>query len=115
MNYANLVPLLIAAALAVGCEDTSTSSGGSTAPKSEATAAPAAAALPTNLRLASAPAEAKGVAAVKTSAKDGDRVVLRGVVAGRSEPIAANRAIVTLLDAGIATCDKNPADGCRTP
>lgn len=71
--------------------------------------------LPSNLRLASAPADAKGVAETRTSAKNGQRVIVRGVVAGRAEPIAANRAILTLLDSSIKTCDANPSDSCKTP
>lgn len=68
-----------------------------------------------SLRLAEAPGGARGVVETKNSVEDGQRVVVVGVVAGRKEPIAENRAILTLLDAGVATCDRNPADGCTTP
>ena len=108
-----LIASVLAAAVAVGCDDkpavttVATQSAGATATEM--------AALPGNLRLAAAPADAKEVAAVKSAVKDGDRVVIRGVVAGRADPIAENRAILTLLDASVQTCDKNPADGCKTP
>lgn len=74
-----------------------------------------AAALPANLQLDAPPEGAKDVAPARASMKDGDRVVIEGVVGGRVDPIAANRAILTLLDVGIATCDKTPSDGCKTP
>jgi hypothetical protein len=70
--------------------------------------------LPAGLIAATAPAGAKGVIEVKGSAKDGDDVVVRGVVGGREDPVAANQAILTLLDAGVTTCDKMD-DGCKTP
>jgi hypothetical protein len=102
---------IIAAALAVGCDDksaaTAQGTGGATA-----NAAPA---LPANLRLAASPADAKEIAAVKSSVKDGDKIVVSGVVAGRGDPIAENRAILTLLDTSVRTCDKNPDEGCKTP
>ena len=55
------------------------------------------------------------LAAAKKSAKVGDEIVIRGRVAGQKDPIAPNRAIVTLLDSGIKTCEKNPGDSCPTP
>lgn len=108
--------VLSAAIFTVGCDDKSSGAKSET-PKADATAAaaPAGASLPANLRLTAAPADAKEVAAAKTTVKDGDRVVIQGVVAGRADPVAENRAILTLLDFGIKTCDKNPADGCKTP
>lgn len=111
MMHRILSAAVISVALLAGCDEQKTTT----------TAAPAAApteasaALPANLRLAAAPADAKGVAEAKAGAKDGQRVVVRGVVAGRVEPIAANRAILTLLDSSIKTCDANPGDSCKTP
>ena len=108
--------VLSAAVLTVGCDDKSNGAK-SEALKAETSkaAAPSAASLPASLRLSAAPADVKEVAAAKSAVKDGDRVVIQGVVAGRADPIAENRAILTLLDSGIKTCDKNPADGCKTP
>ncbi|HEV7302063.1 MAG TPA: hypothetical protein VGN72_22190 [Tepidisphaeraceae bacterium] len=113
-NRSLAATLVLTAALFAGCDDapSTNSNTGTPLPSAGATEA---AALPSNLRLTSAPAGATDITAAKASVKDGDRVVIRGVVAGRVDPIAENRAIVTLLDAGIATCDKNPSDGCRTP
>lgn len=100
------------ALLMAGCDNASTTS--SDAPPTPASSA-SSDALPTNLSLAAAPSEATGVAAMKASVKDGDRVVVTGIVGGRAEPIADRRAILTLLDAAVPTCDKNPEDGCKTP
>jgi hypothetical protein len=74
-------------------------------------------AVPAALVLASQPADAKDVKAVKQGAKPGDAVVLRGVIGGRAEPIAANRAILTVIDPSIQTCDKMGGgdDHCKTP
>lgn len=119
-----IVPALLIAFLSTGCDDSSSSSSSSSAPANAPTGAstngaanatPPGGMLPVDLRLTSAPTGAKEVAELKQAVKDGDQVVVRGVVAGRAEPIATNRAILTLLDTAIKTCDKNPADGCKTP
>ena len=74
-------------------------------------------AVPAALVLASAPADAKDVKAAKANLKPGDEVVLRGVIGGRVDPIAANRAIMTVIDPSIQTCDKMEGgdDHCKTP
>jgi hypothetical protein len=72
-------------------------------------------ALPTDLFVTSAPQGAADLLAVKGSAQDGQSVVLKGVVAGQKEPLAANRAIMTVADASLPTCDKSPMDKCPTP
>jgi hypothetical protein len=98
----------VASFLAIGCEE-SQPQASQTAP------AAGAAALPADLFVATAPAGGTDVAALKASAKDGERVVVRGVVGGRTDPIAENRAVVTLLDPSIKTCDQTPGDKCTTP
>lgn len=111
MTQHTLFASLLAVAVVIGCDDQPTP----TATRSDTGTATAPAALPGNLRLAAAPADAKEIGVLKTALKDGDRVVVRGVVGGREEPIAENRAILTLLDTAVKTCDKNPADECKTP
>ena len=100
--------LVVAGLIVAGCEKQSES-----APKAQAVS------LPANLVLASAPADAKTIKEVKSTAKDGDEVVMRGVIAGRKDPIAENRAVITLLDPSIPTCDKaggnKMGDACNTP
>lgn len=72
--------------------------------------------LPDGLILASAPEGAQSVAEVRAGAQEGQEVVVRGVVAGSAEPLAENRAILTLLDESIETCDRMAVDdGCETP
>src|SRR5687768_4359179 len=69
------------------------------AASSSSTAASASsAALPANLVVTEAPPEAQDVTAVMKNAKDGDAVVIRGKIGGREEPLAKNRAIMTVLD-----------------
>jgi hypothetical protein len=77
--------------------------------------AAAPAALPASLVVTEAPANAQDIVAVKKNAKDGDAVVIRGKIGGREEPIAKNRAIMTVLDPSVTTCDAMPGDACKTP
>ena len=104
--------VIMAGALVVGCDRSETTSS-SAAPEPSAKAQ--ATTLPAGLVLASAPAGAKTVKEVRASAKDGDEVVVRGVIAGRVDPIAENRAILTLLDPAMKTCNQLPGDQCKTP
>jgi hypothetical protein len=111
-NIAIVAFSLAAVAVVAGCdarEDQSTTSASST------TSATAGAALPAGLVVTEAPAGAQEIAAVKKDAKDGDAIVIRGKVGGREEPIAKNRAIITLLDPAVTTCDTMPGDACKTP
>jgi len=115
MKYWNTPALaltfVVAVALATGCKDDHPTPAAAPDP-----AKPGATALPPTLRLAAAPAGAKDVAAVRAAApRDGDRVIVRGVIAGRADPIAPTRAILTLLDPAIKTCDKEADDTCKTP
>ena len=99
--------------LIVGCDG---DDAPTTPPPAQPTAeSAAAAALPSNLFLAKAPEGAIELAAAKKSAKPGDEIVVRGRVAGQMEPLAPNRAILTLLDSSVKTCDQMPGDGCKTP
>lgn len=72
-------------------------------------------ALPANLLMTNPPAGAKPVSEVRGSAKPGEQVTVRGVVGGRADPIAENRAIITLLDPSVRTCDKVEGDACSSP
>lgn len=101
--------LLLGAAL-VGC-DRGKPTPAQPTPKPTADAS----VLPANLFLDKAPAGVQELAAAKKSAKVGDEIVLHGRVAGQKEPLAANRAIVTLLDTAIATCEHSAMEKCPTP
>jgi hypothetical protein len=71
-------------------------------------------ALPADLFATTAPDGAVDVVAAKSMA-EGQAVVIKGVVAGQLEPLAANRAIMTVADASLQTCNKTPGDTCATP
>lgn len=80
------------------------------------TNAPAAGvALPDALFLSEAPEGIQSIAELKTSAKEGDEVVVRAVVGGNVNPIVEGRASASIIDVGI----KNPClaedDHCKTP
>jgi hypothetical protein len=92
----------VAAVAAFGCER-------------EANAPAASVALPVGLLLAEPPAGAVDVIAARGSAKEGETVVIKGVVGGRAEPIAPNRAIFTAIDHTLETCDKRQDDACKSP
>jgi hypothetical protein len=113
MKMYALLLVIVIGMVVVGCERQQAASvtpaGGTSAQ----------AVLPAGLVLASAPGEAKTVKEIRTAGKDGDEVVMRGVIAGRKDPIAENRAVLTLLDPAVATCDKlKPGSAmadCKTP
>jgi len=71
--------------------------------------------LPANLFTTTAPPGALDVAAARAGAKDGAPVVIKGRIAGTRDPIAANRAIMTVADLTLPTCDQTPGDTCATP
>ncbi len=65
--------------------------------------------------LASEPADAKSVAEVKRTAKIGDEVLFRGRVGGRTDPLVADRAIMTVADMELVPCNARHGDACPTP
>ena len=100
-----LSTLLIVIALG-GCKDSSTSPG-------------APATTPTWL-LAAMPSGAIPVAEAKQSAREGDRIVVRGRIGGRREPMTAGVAVFVMIDPAIPHCEigkcKIPWDYCcETP
>lgn len=109
-----LMLTLASGAMIVGCEPDKPPTP-VTPPPPQPTAAGNAGVLPPALFLDKAPDGAVELAAARKSAKPGDEVVVRGRIAGQTEPLAANRAILTLLDAAVTTCDKMPGDSCATP
>ena len=106
--------LAIAGAVAIGGCDQDDAPA-TPAPAEPTAESAAAAALPAKLFLDKAPDGAVELAAAKKSAKRGDEVIVRGRVAGQKDPLAPNRAILTLLDASVKTCDQMPGDSCPTP
>ena len=100
-----------AVAIVVGC-DRREQSGGATASPATVTAV-----VPAGFVLNKAPEGAKDVAAVRSGGvKDGDELVVRGVVGGSVQPFVGGRAVVQIIDPSIPTCDKMPGEeGCKTP
>ena len=72
--------------------------------------------VPADFVLAAAPAGAKDIVAAKATLKEGDEVILHGVVGGTEKPIAETQATVQLIDPTVLTCDKMGMGGeCKTP
>jgi hypothetical protein len=83
--------------------------------KQEAAGTTSAVGLPASVVAAGEPAGAKGVAELKAAAKQGDAVVVRGVVGGDAKPIVAGRAVFTIGDVeGLALCT-GEGESCPTP
>ncbi len=66
-------------------------------------------------RLTSAPDGALGVVKVKAAAAAGDRVVVRGKIGGRMEPISPDSGLFVIMDPALPSCADNLNDGCPTP
>jgi len=96
--------LVAALGLLAGCGDSGTAdSGGKEAM------------LPAAFVLADSPGEATPVTALRASASEGDEVVMRVVIGGRENPFVSERAIMTVVDAGIPNACMNEGEGCATP
>lgn len=104
--------LALAGLVTMGCERDQPPT---TPPPPQPTAAGASVELPPDLFLEKAPEGSVELSVAKKSAKPGDAVVVRGRIAGQAEPLADNRAILTLLDGNVTTCDQMPGDSCKTP
>ena len=108
---AGAVTLSVAAA--AGCDKGQSPDSGK--PKAAA-ASTSQVATPAGFVLDVAPEGARDVGAVKAAGvKDGDEVVVRGVVGGSASPFVNNRAVVRIIDPSVTTCDKEPGDACKTP
>ena len=103
-----LLSVILIGVMVVGCDkpsanQTTTSQRGSTEP------------LPSGLFLTQAPEKAAELIATRETAKDGDAVVVRARVGGRQDPFSADRAVMTVADTSLLSCDKMPGDTCETP
>ena len=65
--------------------------------------------------LVSEPESAQTVDEAKATAKEGDRIVLRGRIGGRKEPMSSESSVLTMMDTSIPHCADNPDDKCATP
>ena len=65
--------------------------------------------------LTSSPEGALSVIEAKGEAFEGEPIVLRGRIGGRSQPISDESPVFTLVDLSLPHCGVNPEDGCPTP
>jgi hypothetical protein len=72
-------------------------------------------AVPADLFLAQAPAEARGVGAVKADPQASGEVVVYGRIGGRVEPFVSGMAIFLLADTEMEACNEKGNDHCATP
>ena len=106
-----IVSIVTVGLVIVGCNKEENSPRSAAAPATTA----AVASLPAGVIVTDAPAGAQDLDVVKKSAKDGDAVVVNAWIGGQEEPMAKNRAIMTVADKSLPTCDKTPMDTCKTP
>lgn len=71
--------------------------------------------LPQGLFVDAAPQSAVGVLEAAPEADVGETVTVTGKIGGSKTPFATERAMFTIVDASIPSCDQNPADSCPTP
>jgi hypothetical protein len=88
--------------------------GGNTTPD-VAKPEPTAVTLPAALFAASAPADAGNLMKVKTAAATGERVTFEARVGGSANPFVENRAIFSVVDPALLSCDQIHGDSCKRP
>lgn len=106
MNIARTIAIASITGLALGlvaCKEeaapTTTGSSGTTA----------------NWQLASMPADAQGVKAVKDAAAEGDTVTVRGIIGGRVDALSKDSAFFVMVDPGLENICTSDDDHCATP
>jgi hypothetical protein len=106
-----LMGLVLAGVLAIGVGGCGSSNEApAPGPQSKATEQ-----VPASVVLASAPAGEKTVDAIKKDAKEGDEVVIHGIVGGRKDPFTAQRATMLVVDKNLPNQCTQEADHCKTP
>ncbi len=71
--------------------------------------------LPATLLLTSPPTQAPiDIAQAIANAKDGEKILVTGVVGGRKEPFVPNRSAVLIIDKSVPDCIAE-GDECKTP
>lgn len=61
------------------------------------------------------PKDAADPAVIKTTAKIGDIIAVRGRIGGSKSPFVDGRAVFSVIGNGLKPCNANPADQCATP
>ena len=108
---------LVYAAAGVGILFASACDKQSPTPSASGGGTPAAktAGLPDGLFLTAQPAAPKTVEEVRSSAKVGDQVTIRGRVGGSVAPFVDGRAVFTIVGPGLKACSDTADDKCATP
>lgn len=68
-----------------------------------------------NWQLASMPADAQGVKAIKDTAAEGDTVTVRGIIGGRKDALSDDSAFFVMVDPGLHNECVGEDDHCATP
>ncbi len=63
---------------------------------------------PTKYLVKNEPADAKDVIAVRKDSKDGDAIVIVGRIGGSKKPVSDERAVFTIVDLSLKSCDADP-------
>lgn len=71
--------------------------------------------IPNQFFLDTPPTPVSELKAAKNTAKTGDTVTIRGRIGGTKSPFVSGRAMFTLVDFALPTCDERPDDHCPTP
>lgn len=113
MNITRTIAIASIAGIALGlvaCKEEAapTTTGGT----STSTAAPATTA---QWRLASMPADAQGVKAIKDDAAEGDTVAVRGIIGGRKDALSKDSAFFVMVDPALHNECVSEDDHCATP
>ena len=71
-------------------------------------------ALPQELLVNQIPPGAQPIGKIKTTASEGDEVVMRVVIGGRKKPIVKDRAVMMVVDTSVYNHCLKEGDGCPT-
>ena len=93
--------LLLAGLIAAGCARVS-------APSTEPPIAATPALNPAQFVATTEPPDARDVIAARTDIKDGEPVVLVGRIGGSKAPVSEERAMFTIVDLSLKSCDADP-------
>lgn len=110
MTMHRIIPLASIAGLCLGvaaCSESSSTEGGG----SSTSSAP----VSSEWRLASMPADAQGVKAVKDVAAEGDTVAVRGIIGGRVDAMGEDSAFFVMVDPSLENACVSDDDHCKTP
>ncbi len=91
----------------IGCSDAGNNKPSANAPASTDN-------LPADLFVSSKIEGARDVTELKKDAREGDVVIIRGVVGGDANPFVANRAMLSVIDYAVVSCKDN-GEACPTP